>query len=141
MFRGFYDTLDTLLAIQKAVDSARNLDLYSNSTTSSGSFPSINLFRKDDDTILTAELPGVKKEDIKLEIKEDLIRISGERRTVYPEKSSVHRVERESMKFDRSLKLPSRVENNQVKADYSDGVLTVTLPRAERDKPKQISIN
>lgn len=141
MFRGIYDALDTLLTIQKAVEATRGSDYFGLGTTSRGSFPSINLFQKGDDAILTAEIPGVKKEDIKLEIKDNLIRVSGERKITYPEKSSVHRVERKNLKFDRSIKLPSRVELDEVKADYSDGVLTVTLPRAKSDKPKKISIN
>ena len=141
MLRGFYDALDTLLNVQKAFEAAHGADYFGISTTSNGLFPSVNLFRKGDDIILTAEIPGMKKEDIRLEIKDHLIRISGKKETEYPEASSVHRMERSNMKFDRSIKLPVRVNLDRIEARHEDGILTVTLPRAEEDKPKQISVH
>jgi HSP20 family protein len=141
MFRSFSNALDELLRVQEAVEAARRSDYFGRSTTSRGSYPSINLFQEGDNTVLTAEFPGVKKDDIAIEIKDNLIRLSGERRLDYPEKASVHRVERRNVKFDRTVKIPSRVEMDKVKAEYNDGILKVVLPRAEADKPKQISIN
>ena len=141
MIRGFYDAIDTLLAIQKGVEAARGADYFGLSTTSGGSFPAVNLFKKGEDTVLTAEIPGVKKEDIKLEIKDNLFKVSGERKTDYPDECSAHRLERKNKQFSRTIKLPNKVELSQVSANYEDGILTVVLPQAEADKPQMIQIN
>ena len=141
MFSRFSSALDALLAVQQAVDSVANRkDYFDLHTTSRGAYPSVDLFQKDDDAVLMTELPGVKKEDINLEIKDNLIRIFGERKLEYPENSSVHRMERKNKKFDRTLKLPHRVDSSAVKAEYANGVLKVFLPKAESDKPKQIKV-
>ena len=140
MFR-FSSALDTLLALQEAVEAARTSDYFGRSTTSRGTFPSINLFQDGDDTIIMAEVPGVKKDEIQVQIKDNLITISGERKTDYPEKASVHRVERRGFKFNRTMKLPVKVDVVKVKADYESGILKIVMPRAESDKPKMIDIN
>ena len=140
MFR-FSSALDTLLALQEAVEAARTSDYYGLSTTSRGAYPSVNLFQDGDDIILMAEVPGVNKDEINLQIKDNLITISGESKTEYPEKASVHRVERRGFKFNRTMKLPVKVNIDQVKADYTNGILKVVMPRAESDKPKMIDIN
>ena len=141
MLSRFSNAFDALLAVQKAVDSVANrTDYFDLHTTSRGAYPSVDLFQKDDDAILMAELPGVKKEDIQLEIKDNLIRISGERKIEYPEKVSVHRVERRNTKFDRTFRLPHKVDIDKINAEYKNGVLTIKMPRAESDKPKQIKV-
>ncbi len=140
MFR-FSSALDTLLALQEAVEAARTSDYFGISTTSRGTFPSVNLFQDGDNTILVAEVPGVKKDEIEVQIKDNLITLSGERKTDYPEKASVHRMERRGYKFNRTMKLPVKVNIDQVKADYEEGILKIVMPRAESDKPKMISIN
>ena len=140
MFRRFSNAFDTLLSVQQALDAAQRSDYFEYHTSSRGAYPFINLFQDGYDTILTAEIPGVKKEDINIEVKNNLIRISGERSVDYPEKSSVHRMERRDMKFDRTLKLPARVDANQINAEYKNGVLKLVLPRAEEDKPKMIKV-
>lgn len=140
MFR-FTSALDTLLALQEAVEAARTSDYFGRSTTSRGTFPSINLFQDGDNTVVMAEVPGVKKDEIQIQIKDNLITISGERKIDYPEKASVHRVERRGFKFNRTMKLPVKVDVEKVKADYENGILKIVMPRAESDKPKMIDIN
>lgn len=140
MLRRFSNAFDRLLAVQQALDAARRSDYFEYHTPNRGSFPSVNLFQDGYDTILTAEIPGVKKEDINIEVKNNLIRISGKRTVNYPEKSSVHRMERRDIKFDRTMKLPTRVNANQINAEYKNGVLKVVLPRSEEDKPKMIKV-
>lgn len=140
MFGRFSNAIDALLAVQQSVEAARRNDYFDRSTTYRGSYPYIDLFQKGDDTVLTVELPGFNKEDINIEIKDNLFRISGERKLDYPEVSSVHRVERRNRKFDRTVKLPVRVDSEKVSAEYTNGVLKVVLPRAESDKPKQIEV-
>ncbi len=140
MFGRFSNAIDALLAVQQSVEAARRNDYFEYGTTCRGSYPSIDLFQKNDDTVLTVELPGVKKEDINIEIKNNLFRISGERKLEYPEKASVHRVERCNTQFDRTVKLPVTVDADKVSAEYENGVLKVDLPRAESDRPKQITV-
>jgi HSP20 family protein len=141
MFTSLSNAFDTLVAFQNAVENARRADYFGHATSCRGSNPCINLFEKGEDTILTAEIAGLKKEDIKIEIKEDNIRIAGKRKIDYPENASVHRVERRSFDFDRTLRLPHRVEPDKVTAEFQNGILKVVLPKAEKDKPKQIEIN
>ena len=140
MIRRFANAFDTLLSVQQGLDAARRSDYFEYHTSNAGSYPFINLSQDGYDTFLTAEIPGVKKEDINIEVKNNLIRISGKRSVEYPEKSSVHRMERRDMKFDRTIKLPARVDTKQISADYKNGVLKVVLPRAEEDKPKMIKV-
>ena len=140
MFRRFSSAFDTLLTVQQALDAARRSDYFEYHTSNRGVYPYVNLFQDGYDTILIAEVPGVKKEDINIEVKNNLIRISGKRSVDHPEKSSVHRKERKEMTFDRTLKLPARVNANQINAEYKNGVLKVVLPRAEEDKPKMIKV-
>jgi HSP20 family protein len=88
------------------------------------------------------ELPGLKREDITVSIEDGTLVISGERKTETADESTeVHRQERYYGKFSRALTLPSAVAANQVKATYKDGILTVTLPKAEEAKPKTITVS
>ena len=140
MFRRFSNAFDTLSTVQQALDAASRSDYFEYQTSDRGIYPFINLFQDGYDTILTAEIPGVKKEDIHLEVRNNLIRISGKRSVSYPKDSSLHRIERKDIKFDRSLKLPARVEADRISAEYKNGILKVVLPRAEEDRPKQIKV-
>jgi HSP20 family protein len=91
--------------------------------------------------VLKAELPGVKKEDIDLKVENSTLTIRGERkREVETKEEGYHRVERSYGNFARSFTLPSTVNAEGVKADYRDGVLTVTLPAREEAKPRQVQI-
>ncbi len=134
------NTLDALLALQDAMDVAQDTGYLEGTTTSTGVFPPVNIFEKGGDLVLVAELPGIKKEDLQLQVKGNTLRIAGERTINYGEDISYHRVERNSSKFDRTLKLPINIETDQVKAEYKDGILVISLPRAESDKPRQIAI-
>ncbi len=132
--------LETLLGLQEAMDRTFNTGFFDGATTSRGVYPPVNIFENNDDLVLVAELPGVRKEDMNIEVKGNTIRLAGERKIEYGENVSYHRVERNSSKFDRTLKLPYNVEPGKVKAEYKDGLLVISLSRAESDKPKQITI-
>lgn len=131
---------EDLSGLQEAIDRAFNTSFFDSATSSRGVYPPVNIFKKDGDMVLVAELPGVKKRDLNIEVKGDIIRLSGERTIEYDENSSYHRVERKPLKFDRTLKLPINVQTDKVKAEYKEGILVLSLPRAEKDKPKQITI-
>lgn len=133
-------TLETLLALQEAMDLTRDTSFFENATTSRGVYPSVNIFEKKGDLVLVAELPGVEKKDLAVEVKGNTVRLSGERKIDYGKEVSYHRLERNSFKFDRTLRLPMKVEPSKVKAECRDGILVISLARAESDKPKQIAI-
>jgi HSP20 family protein len=106
-----------------------------------GWMPSIDLLEEENQLVLKAELPGMKKEDIDISLHGDVLTLSGERKEeTAHEKAEVYRAERFLGKFQRTLTLPVAVNGNKVQASYKDGILTVTLPKAEEAKPKQIQI-
>ena len=91
--------------------------------------------------MLKAELPGMKKEDIDISLQGDVLTLSGERKEEETfDKAETYRSERFLGKFQRSLTLPVTVSADKVQASYKDGILTVTLPKAEEAKPKQIEV-
>jgi HSP20 family molecular chaperone IbpA len=86
------------------------------------------------------ELPGIDKNDLQIQAKENTIRIAGQKSVEYPDGVSVHRRERVCGEFDRTLSLPVQLDPDRIKAEYQDGILALFLPRAERDKPRTIAI-
>lgn len=103
--------------------------------------PALDLYEDKDNLVLRAELPGMKKEDIDISIHDNVVSISGERHNEKKyEGSQTSREERFFGRFTRSLKLPKQVDSGRIKAAYKDGVLTVTLPKTEEAKPRQIEI-
>lgn len=105
-----------------------------------GSYPPLNVFRKGDDFVLIAEVPGINKSDLDLQVKGRTVRLSGTKTVKYGEKASLHRRERLAGRFDRSVTLPIEIDAEAVKAECGDGILVLRVPRAERDKPRSIKI-
>jgi len=106
-----------------------------------GWMPAVDLFEQKDHFIVKAELPGMKKDEIELTLHEDCLSISGERRTERKqEDAEVHRSERFVGRFQRTLSLPAPVVVDKITANYKDGLLTVTLPKTEEAKPRQIDV-
>jgi len=87
------------------------------------------------------ELPGVDKENLSIQAKENTIRIAGRKAIAYPENVRLHRRERLSGLFDRTLVVPMQIDPDGIKAEYNDGLLALFIPRAERDKPRTIRIS
>lgn len=105
-------------------------------------FPPVDVLESRDSYLIRAELPGMKREDFNLEVREGTLTLSGERRFEEPASGvEYHRVERVSGKFARSFSLPHTVKNEEIKASYRDGILEIHVPKAEEAKPKQIAIN
>ncbi len=109
-------------------------------TTSQGPFPPINVFQQGEDILAIIELPGVDKESLQVQAKENTIRVAGKKVVTYPEGVSIHRRERTFGEFDRTLSLPVQLDPDRIKAEYRDGILALFLPRPERDKPRSIKI-
>jgi HSP20 family protein len=140
MMINFSDPFEALLAIQRALDARKASDWMGSRTTGVGSFPPINIFQHNDDFVAIVELPGVDKNDLEIEAKENTIRISGQKAIKYDEGASIHRRERVWGVFDRTLSVPIQIDPDAVKAEYHDGVLALFIPRAESDKPRTIKI-
>src|SRR3954453_5256039 len=140
MITGYFDPLDVLLNLQRALDAQTGSGWLQNQTASAGPFPPINVFQQGDDVLAIVELPGVEKKDLEIQAKQSTIRISGKKSANYPE-GSVHRRERVFGEFDRTLSLPIGLDSARIKAEYHDGVLTLLLPRAESEKPRTIKIS
>jgi HSP20 family protein len=136
----FPDPFNPLLRLQEALDSYRTSGWLQSSPSGSGSYPPLNIFRKGDDLVLIAEVPGISKSAIDLQVKGRTIRLSGTKAVAYGEKASLHRRERLAGRFDRSVTLPVEVDPDGVKAECQDGILALFLPQAERDKPRSIKI-
>lgn len=106
-----------------------------------GWMPALDVYEEKDDLLVTVEVPGMKKEDIKISLNDGVMTISGERtEETKKEEQGVYHTERSFGRFSRSVSLPIPVQDDKIKADYKDGILTVRLPKAEEAKPKQINI-
>ena len=104
--------------------------------------PALDLYQNNDDVIAVVEVPGMHKKDIEISLQDGVLTISGERKDESAtDDGKDARIERFVGKFRRSVTLPTRVDSNKVNATYKDGILTVTLPKAEEVKPKQIQVN
>jgi HSP20 family protein len=136
----FPDPFNTLLGLQEALEAFRTSGWLQSSPSGGGSYPPLNIFRKGDDLVLIAEVSGINKSDLDVQVKEGTIRLSGTKAVKYSEKASLHRRERLTGRFDRSVTLPVQIDADGVKAEYRNGILAVFLPRAERDKPRSIKI-
>jgi HSP20 family protein len=104
--------------------------------------PPVDIYETADSIVLQAELPGISKEDINLEVKDNTLTIKGEKKFEKEVKEDYYfRVERAYGSFRRAFTLPSVVVHDKVKAEFKDGVLVIQLPKAEEAKPKQIKVD
>ena len=104
--------------------------------------PAIEVLEKEDKLVVKAELPGMKEEDIDVSIIGDTLTIKGERKTESEIKEEEYYCcERSYGNFSRSIALPSNVDANKIEAEYEDGVLEISLPKAPEVKPKKIAVS
>ncbi len=109
--------------------------------STAGVFPLINLTEDADRFYLRAELPGIRPDDLEISATANSIAVSGERRIAEEnEGARYHRREREAGKFNRVVNMPDPVDPDKIEAECRNGVLTVTIPKSEKSKPRQISI-
>jgi len=103
--------------------------------------PAVDIKETPQEFLVTAEVPGIKKEDIHIEVADNLLTLKGERQFEKEEKNeSFHRVERSFGAFSRSFTLPTAVKTDAIEARFHDGLLTVRIPKAEEKVPKKIEI-
>lgn len=104
--------------------------------------PSVDIYETDEAIILKAELPGIKKEDVSVEVKDNILTLSGERVEDKEVKEECYfRKERCCGTFSRTFNLQHRVQPDKIKAKFKDGVLKIEIPKPEEEKPKQITVN
>ena len=130
------DPFATFAAMQRAMDSVMGADLLGTRITG-GAYPPVRVYKENEDFVVVAELPGVRKEDLDVQVSGDTLRIKGKKAAAYEGKAS----EQEAGEFDRTLTLPVQLDAARVAAEYRDGVLTVRLPRAESERPRSVAIN
>ncbi|MGA9408796.1 MAG: Hsp20/alpha crystallin family protein [Bacteroidota bacterium] len=118
-------------------------DFFRGDLVDNGSFfpgdwgPAVDLSETDDSYIIRAEIPGMKKEDVKITLLDSLVTIRGEKKNEAEEKNGTyHRIERSYGSFERSFNLPGGVKSGDIEAKYNDGLLTITLPKTEEAKEK-----
>jgi HSP20 family protein len=129
------DEIDSLFGTPFWSNLGRNSQLFS------GWAPALDIYQDNDNVVAIIELPGMRKEDIEISLQDGMLTISGERKSESSTGHKAERTERFTGKFRRSVTLPTQVDANKVNASYKDGILTVTLPKAEEAKPKQIKVN
>ena len=104
-------------------------------------FPAINLYAHQDAIVVTAELAGVKADNLDITVHRDTVTLRGERQDEPGEAKAYHRLERGRGSFVRTIGLPYQVDPDKVSAQLKDGILTLTLHRPEHDKPKRIRVS
>ena len=130
------ESFQTLRRLSNVLDEALE-----NGAITSAWHPAVDVFEDKEAVKIVAELPGVKPEDVKLSLENNLLTIRGEKKQEAEERSErVHRYERSYGSFERAFVLPSTVDGEKISAEYRDGVLTVTVPKAERARPREIPV-
>jgi len=137
-----WSPLDRLASIRDEMD--RLFD-FTWPTRDSGLFsgwsPALDVHDEKDNLVVQVELPGMKKDEIDISLHDGVLTVSGERKSEREQKEGeTFRSERFFGKFQRSVTLPAQVDGDKVQATYKDGILIVSLPKAEAAKPKQIAV-
>ena len=144
--RPLFAPLTRLSALSDEMDRLFQTPFFGHGTDAGDVFagwtPAVDLLQDRSRVVLRAELPGLRREDIHVSLHENVLTLSGERRQEKngDERGSL-RSERFFGRFERRFTLPVRVDGSRVAAQYEDGILTVTLPKAEEAKPRQIEVN
>jgi HSP20 family protein len=103
--------------------------------------PAVDIAEQENAYEVKMELPGVNKEDVKISLESNILTIRGEKKQEKEEKQkNLHSVERTYGSFQRSFTLPTTVKSDKIDAVFTDGVLSITLPKIEESKPKQIEV-
>jgi len=142
-FNNILNPFERLFQLQSEMDRFFNRELSPvPSTFTRGLFPAINIFERENSFVLTMELPGFNIDDLNVQILEKQLIVEGKRKPDFDEKNvTFHRRERQWGQFSRSVTLPDKVNREKVNAKMKDGVLMVTIAKAEETLPKQIKIS
>jgi HSP20 family protein len=136
-----FDPFGQLREFQRTLDAFRSSGWLGAGVSGGGAYPPINVFRKGDDIVAIVEVPGVRKSDLDIKVERNTLRISGSKSVEYGDKAAMHRRERPAGRFDRAVTLPIEIDAEKIKAECHDGILALYLPRAERDRPRSITVS
>lgn len=127
--------------IQRAFDSVWESPFFGNSISARGAYPPVNIFEEENGgkVVVVTEIPGMNKDRIMVNYQNKTLTIEGEIEA--KDHKGAHRIERRTGKFSRRINLPFQAATDKIKADYTDGILTLHLEKAEEEKPKSITIN
>lgn len=137
-----WDPLQQLVAMSNRLNRTPNDPYTARTEDAFGAWaPPVDIFEKHDDLVIRAEIPGMQKEDMDVRIENGVLTLRGERKqdTEVGEENA-YRLERVYGMFTRSFTLPTTVDAAKVTATYKDGILEVSVPKAETAKPKQVEI-
>jgi HSP20 family protein len=138
------DSLSNLRRLNSMLDDAFSVwpfQSQENGALTSSWLPATDVFEDKDAVKIVAEVPGVRPEDVKISLENNLLTIRGEKRQQAEEKTErVHRYERSYGSFERTFSLPTTVDPEKIDASYANGLLTVTIPKAERARPREIPV-
>lgn len=138
-----YDPLDRFFDIREDFDSVMKdfLRGFSGPVSSRELYPLADVKEDDDKYTITVEVPGIDKKDLKIRVKENSLLVEGEKREETKEEGESYlRVERSYGNFRRAFSFASDLDEKKVNAEFEDGILIVTLPKTEKEKPKEIEI-
>ncbi len=131
----------TMQEMRAELDRAFGQDALSTPTTTTFWAPRVNVRETTDEIEISADLPGVRKEDLEIHVEQNLLVIRGNRKDEPEDRSGTwHRVEKIYGQFERAFNLPSGLRREAIKAALRDGILTLTIPKAEEAKPRQIDV-
>jgi HSP20 family protein len=139
-----WEPFDGLNKIQSRINDlfGESFDHSWRSLSSASWYPPVDVLESKDSYVLRAELPGMKKEDFNLEVKDGMLTLSGERKSEKTSDGVKYRtVERVEGKFSRSFSLPETVKHDGIQATYKDGILEIHVPKAEEAKPRRIEVS
>jgi len=137
-----WEPVREMMTLREAMDRLFD-DAFTRPLSSSGGsvVPAIDLYQNDDDVVVKAALPGLKAEDVQISITADVLTLRGEFKKETERKETTYHIREKGYgSFERAVMLPTDVQSDKAKAEFENGVLTVTLPKAETVKPKTISI-
>jgi len=116
-------------------------DIFSTDLTEAGWNPRIDVYEKDNNVIVKADIPGIEEKNLNIEVEDNVLTISGSKEEEHERKEkSYHQIERSYGSFCRSVSLPDEIQEDRINAEYTKGVLTVTIPKAKETETKKIKI-
>ena len=135
-----FDPVEGLLRLQEELDRYFGKPQFDLGLTGPNVFPLVNVFTDADNLVVQAEVPGVKPDELHVQVDPGRLTIGGERTLGGGDKVSFHRRERRPGTFSRTIQLPRDVDPEQAKADYRNGILTVRIPKHAAAKPRTIEV-
>lgn len=135
-----FDPFENLLRLQRDLDRIFRNPSFDFGLAGPSVFPLVNVFHDKDGLVIRAEVPGIKAEDLSLEVERGRFKLSGERKFEARENGGYHRRERRGGKFSRMLRLPDDLDAQQATAELRDGILTVRIPKAAVARPRHIEV-